>query len=84
MFLIALFDASSVLPPSVTAAYKFLVLIHSSADGVTARGVTATEPYTGCIRNLESRDPGRDAKTLFLTKPLQMAGDIYLGGCPFI
>ena len=43
----------------------------------------ATEPFTGCIRNLQSMDPGKKPKTLYLTKPIDMAGNVYLGGCPY-
>ncbi|KAJ7333748.1 Laminin Domain II [Desmophyllum pertusum] len=52
-------------------------------EGVVAKGVTATEQYTGCIRNLKSGDMGKPAKSFSLTTPLDMAGNVYLGGCPY-
>ncbi|KAJ7391938.1 hypothetical protein OS493_016243 [Desmophyllum pertusum] len=52
-------------------------------EGETAQGVTATEQYTGCIRNLKSGDMGKPAKSFSLTTPLDMAGNVYLGECPY-
>lgn len=51
--------------------------------GETAKGVTVTEGYTGCVRNLISKKPGGDPQTLYLANPLMMGGNLYLGGCPY-
>lgn len=52
------------------------------AASVEAKGVTATERYTGCIRNLESKDRN-EAKSLKLANPVELGGNVYLGGCPY-
>lgn len=52
------------------------------AAGVEAKGVTATERYTGCIRNLESKDRN-EAKSLKLANPVELGGNVYLGGCSY-
>lgn len=51
--------------------------------GETAKGVTVTVGYTGCVRNLISKKPGGDPQTLYLANPLMMGGNLYLGGCPY-
>lgn len=48
-----------------------------------AKGVTATGKYTGCIRNLQSKDLSKSAKSLKLANPEQLGGNVYLGGCPY-
>ena len=60
----------------ITIAFCFL------ADEA-AKGVTVKEGYTGCVRNLVSGNPGKTPKTLYLANPLMMAGNLYLGGCPY-
>ena len=51
--------------------------------GEAGKGVTITKRYTGCVRNLVSRNPGETPKTLYLANPRMMAGNLYLGGCPY-
>ncbi|XP_073239913.1 laminin subunit alpha-4-like [Porites lutea] len=51
--------------------------------GEAGKGVTVTKSYTGCVRNLVSRNPGKTPKTLYLANPRMMAGNLYLGGCPY-
>ena len=52
--------------------------------GEAAKGVTVKEGYTGCVRNLvSSGSDGKNPQTLYLANPLMMAGDLYLGGCPY-
>ena len=53
------------------------------AAGVEGKGVTATKEYTGCMRNLVSKNPGGSAQAVSLVNPLMMAGNVYLGGCPY-
>ena len=53
------------------------------AAGVEGKGVTATKEYTGCMRNLVSKNPGGSAQPVSLVNPLMMAGNVYLGGCPY-
>ena len=61
----------------ITIAFCFLA-------GEDAKGVTVKEGYTGCVRNLvSSRPDGTNPQTLYLAKPLMMAGNLYLGGCPY-
>ena len=54
-----------------------------SADGEKAKGVTVEESYTGCMRNLVSKNPNGEPQKLSLAKPLMVTGNLYLGGCPY-
>ena len=63
----------------ITIVFCFL-----AGERKAAKGVTVKEGYTGCVRNLVSTEkPDEEPQTLYLANPLMMAGNLYLGGCPY-
>ena len=63
--------------------FCLIMIAFCSSAGEAAKGVKVKEGYTGCVRNLVSRNPRGTNKTLYLANPLMMAGNLYLGGCPY-
>lgn len=65
------------------AVFAYETIVFCFVVGEAAKGVTVTEGFTGCVRNLISKKPGGDPQTLYLANPLMMGGNLYLGGCPY-
>lgn len=81
----ALFSTPSVACTffCVSSTIACLTIVFCFVVNEAAKGVSVTEGYTGCVRNLISKKPGGEPQTLYLANPLMMGGNLYLGGCPY-